>query len=165
VKQGCRIYLLRSDDAYAGLIWADSWLEGERLREVRVEPDGEGGPWGDLVGLAEYVAVFSDRAREELADILEGLGEWMPVVGAPMRLHAFDVTKVMDVLDEERSEIARSRSGEVVFIERYAWNSGAVDRSSPAVFKIPQSSSVFVTDVFRDRVARTGLTGFEFREV
>ncbi len=108
--------------------------------------------------------VFTGRAVEALGDLLEGCGELLPlaVVGGG-EAYAFNITRVSDALDRDRSEFDYYRSGGIMSVEEYVFDTAAV--AEETIFKLPIRTKTveYVTDRFRDRVEQAGLTGFRWR--
>jgi len=106
---------------------------------------------------------FSQRAVDALLDVLVPNGELLPLECSEGRFFVYNVTTMRDVLDEDRSELVRFKDGRVMHIRSWAFRDGA---GNAAVFKVPQSRVVvLVTSAFADRVAASGLTGFQLTEV
>ncbi len=120
-------------------------------------------PKGDYPHLLLSLPVFSLRAVEALRDLLEGNGEILPTTCEGDQLFFFNVTKVIDALDESNSEVIRfDHIPEVMRIERYTFFVEALTQA--VIFKIPQfrTGRVYVTDLFVERVKSTGLRGLGF---
>ena len=110
--------------------------------------------------------IFTRRAVEALGDLLEDNGEIIPATCEGDRIFFFNVTKVIDALDESSSEVIRfDDSSDVMSIDRHAFFREKL--VGAAIFKIPQwpTRRVYVTDRFVERVESTGLKGFWFRRV
>lgn len=136
----------------------------ERLRVAVIEDDlsFEALP-SDFPSLGT-IPVFSERALEALTDLLRDNGEVLPLTSDHGSYYAFNVTTVIDAIDEHRSTVQRFRDGAIMEILEYEFVSERVqDRT---IFKVPQLlSDVFVTDIFVQEVRRAGLVGFAFNEV
>lgn len=166
---------------YAGLLVADlddlDRLEGfdgtpiarrwKPWRPLRMCWQTEGGtrPVPDVCGLAGGGFAFSDRALGVLGDLLEESGELLPlevIGGADCEL--LNVTRLVDALDEERSEVLYLPSGGVMEVDRYELIGERLE--GEAIFKLPQLRvyDPFVTDGFRQRVEEAGLTGLQWKE-
>jgi hypothetical protein len=163
------VFRLHSDDAFRGLLWEDEaqslvWRGAPLgdVRELRVRPDGSDRPWGDFPGLADSICVFSERGRDALAGFVDGLGEWVDVVGADRPLFAFNVTHVIDVLDRERSMVITNQRGEVTGIERWRFKAWFYDEEGPPIFKIPEVPIILAKWSLRFRVAEHRLLGLRF---
>jgi hypothetical protein len=115
--------------------------------------------------LLGVVPVFSSAAVDALRDILEANGQLFPVRHSRRRYFAYNVTTVLDALDESRSVVQRFSSGGVMFIDSYAFIAAKLRGST--IFKIPQvrQAHIFVTAPFVERVKRAELLGFVFRPI
>lgn len=106
--------------------------------------------------------VFSSRAVDALADLLDDRGDLLPlkVEGAEDQ-YVFNCTRLSEALDEERSEFKRfTSSGRVM---RIVYHEFAGNRlRGETVFRVRQNPkrSEYVTDAFRRRTEEAGLTGF-----
>lgn len=149
-------------DTFDGTPRASAW---EPLRMFWETEDGAFAP-SDFSRVAGGGLVFNARALEALGDLLEGRGELLPlelIDGGDY--HIFNVTRLIDALDEERSELAYFRSGRIMDVDRYEFVSEKlVDQT---IFKLPQfpRSPYYVTDAFVSRAERAELTGFDFERV
>ncbi len=140
-----------------------------------IEPMGgdlnEGLPLGDTAHLAAGVAVFSEKAILALGDLLRPHGQVLPLKCKEGKFYAFNVTRVLDGLDLEKSSIERfPSSGRVMQVYRYVFKTDVI--GGYPIFKIkygPNSDllrgELFVSDEFVDRVKATGLTGFRFEKL
>jgi hypothetical protein len=127
------------------------------------DPDMRRLPKGDFPSLFTNVPVFSRKAATALADLLEGNGELFPVLISDEEYFVFNVTRVIDALDESRSEIIRfDGSSRVMDIDVHCFVAEKLENAT--IFKIPQVTTmdVFVTDAFVKRVQSARLKGFKF---
>lgn len=127
---------------------------GRRLKPARM-------PW-----LGRHVLVLRDEAIELAGSLLEPYGEVLPLVGPDARLALVHVTSMVDVLDEQQSEILRFPStGRIMKIARHAFKSGIV--RPPQAFKIPQLTrgAVFLTEDLVRSIEMFGFEGTTFRLV
>jgi hypothetical protein len=127
------------------------------------DPDMRRLPKGDFPSLFTNVPVFSRKAATALADLLKGNGEMFPVVISDEEYYVFNVTRVIDALDESRSEIIRfDDTSRVMDIHSHFFLPERLEEAS--IFKIPQvlTMDVFVTEVFVERVQSAKLKGFKF---
>ncbi len=132
--------------------------------KIGLAPDANSFPKGDFPSLIPDVPIFSRKAVIVLGDLLEGNGEALPITCDSEEYFLFNVTRVVDVLDESNSEIVRFEgSSRVLNIRDYAFFGERL--FGLVVFKIPQDSNVFVTDIFVKRVKSEGLKGFWFPRV
>lgn len=122
-------------------------------------------PKGDSPGLSTHIPVFSTRAVKALVHCLEGNGELLPIVCDGEDFFLFNVTRVIDALDETNSEVKRFTSGRIMDVITFSFHQERL--LSKTVFKIPQLvlSDVFVTDPFVERVIKAKLKGFKFHLV
>ena len=156
----------RSLDGFGGEPMAAGW---EPIRVEVHPPEFPVGPdtTTDFPGLGG-VTVFNARAAEALSDLLEGRGELLALEveggGDPYReLYAFNVTRLSDALDEQRSELIHFDDGErIMDVERFAFDPGKL--VGETVFKLEQMPNwyVFVTGALVRRVEEAGLRGFSF---
>jgi hypothetical protein len=121
---------------------------------------------GDFPSLATHVPVFSEAALSVLGAELQRCGEVLPLDCPCGRYYAFNVTRILDVLDTARSDIRIFKAtGRVQRIARYAFRDEEI--GGEFIFKIPQVPlmDVFVTDRFVKLVKEAGLRGFLFLAV
>jgi hypothetical protein len=104
--------------------------------------------------------IFTERAMESLAEMLEGAGQPLNVDSRFPGLMGFHVTRVVEgALDFEKSDYAVYEKGPLV---RKAVLFENKVRGIP-IFKIRESSRrVFVSGAFKQRVEQRRLTGFSF---
>jgi len=147
-------------DAFDGTPMAASW---EPLPMFWETEDGAFAP-SDFSRVAGGGLVFSARALEALSDLLEGRGELLEIeVVDGSDYHLFNVTHVIDALDEERSEVAYFSDGGVMDVKRYEFRPEELEGET--LFKLSQLSHSYdhyVTDAFVERAERAELTGFDF---
>ena len=115
-------------------------------------------PWLGGGGLA-----LRERAREVLGARLEPYAELLPLESdAPV--WAVNVTKVVDALDEDRSEVLRfETSNDIMDVKRYEFRKEVVE--GLLIFKVPQllRADPFVSEEFVELVEGSGLKGLAFR--
>lgn len=122
----------------------------------------EGKPESDFPTLGS-TPVFSRRAVDALSDMLIENGELLPLALANGNYFVYNTTRVIDALDEERSELVRLSTGRVMRVVKYVFHQTV---GFTPVFRIPQlRTKVFVTDRFMERVTTAGLTGFALKPV
>ena len=122
-------------------------------------------PKGDCPNFGTHVPVFNPRSVEILADLLEGNGELLPIRCDGEDYFLFNVTRVVDALDQQNSDLDLFDDGDILEIDRHVFIPEKLP--SLSIFKIPQMvlADVFVTDPFVDRVESAGLKGFDFELV
>ena len=118
-------------------------------------------PKGDTPGLSTHIPVFSVRAVAVLADLLEKNGELLPTTCDGEDYFVFNVTRVIDALDEANCELKRFSSGRIMDIVRYSFVEAKL--IGIVIFKLRQDllGSVYVTDPFVQRVKAAKLKGFK----
>jgi hypothetical protein len=149
--------------------WINSAFDGRSLAgnwtPVQMEAADEDDITADLgdYALLGTVPVFSATAVDALLDLLRPNGELLPVRYSRKEYMAYNVSRVIDALDESQSAITRFTTGRIMSITKYVFDEDLL--ISAPIFKIPQLplAYVFVSEVFVNRVRDTGLTGFSFR--
>ncbi len=134
--------------------------------DVTIEVYSKAVPKGDFPSLIPDVPVFSRRAVEALADLLQGNGEALPISLGEEEYYLYNVTRVVDALDLARSEILLSDDGlRVLMVKKYAFSEKLL--LGLTIFKLPEAhtGTVLVTDAFVDRVRSKNLKGFWFPAV
>jgi hypothetical protein len=120
-------------------------------------------PPSDFPSFAPHIPVFSTRAFKLLSDFLVPFGEFLPVDCNDDEYFIYNVTKIVDALDEEKSTIKRFKSsGRIMEITNYEFES--ILLKNVPIFKIPQTSlmDVFVTESFVEQIRKHELIGFSF---
>ena len=119
-------------------------------------------PKGDTPSFDSAIPVFNAKAVKALADLLEPAGELLPIKCDGETLFLFNVTRIVDALDEGNSKVDRFDDGRIWDIDYHAFFPEKV--KSEVIFKIPQLplGLVYATDPFIARVTSTGLQGFDF---
>lgn len=134
--------------------------------EVRLIRDGSAGTApSDLVMLGVEPA-FTARAVEALQDLLFPLGQILPLRSPDGEFYLWNVTRMLDAMDEDASDLLRfPSSGRIMVVNRWAFRADVV--ADAVAFKIPQMpvAYTFVTDAFMQRVQEERLVGFEPRAV
>ncbi len=147
-------------DGFRGETMVDVWKPVSI--ELSAEDNSHEMPSSDFPLLHAVVPVFSRRAVEALRDLLEPNGELLPLASGEGEYFAFNITRIVDALDEANSKVKRFSSGRVMIVEQHEF---LIERVvGLTVFKIPQlaRSHEFVTDAFVERVNQRRLTGFDF---
>ena len=132
---------------------------------MQVEPLEQSGlPWSDFPGLTSHIPIFSPRAVTALHDLLADNGQFVPLIcpACPEPFQAFNVTRLVDALDEDKSTVKRYRSGRIMQILRYRFHTERL--ADLDIFKIPEEplKTVFVSRAFVRRVQDAHLIGFRF---
>jgi Immunity protein family (Imm11) len=122
-------------------------------------------PKGDTPGLSSHIPVFSSKALTILGDFLKASGEVLQISCDAEKYFLFNVTRLVDALDEAKCELQLFNDGGIMDIVRYSFlKEKLID---VVIFKLPQDPLgwVYTTDPFVDRVQAAGLKGFKFRLV
>ncbi len=117
---------------------------------------------GDTPAYDPTIPVFNRKAVDALADLLEPNGELLPIKCGGEEYFLFNTTRLVDALDEDRSDLERFDDGRIWCIDRHSFVKDRV--VGETVFKLRQRpiGRVYVTDPFVQRVLETGLRGFSF---
>jgi hypothetical protein len=146
------------------LVSLETWVPLPVMRNYSVKGNMTK-PLADRVGIDAYrdPMVLSRRALGVLTPHIGDLGQTLPLAFEEAEYWFFNVTNVVDALDEAHTDVWRLPSGKFGKVERYAFKPEAV--RDQWIFKIPQQRGgfVFVTDRFVDLVRSSGLTGFQFK--
>jgi hypothetical protein len=131
-----------------------------RMSFIRQQEDGSARQYSDCPWCLDTVIVIRDRALPSLQPILQRYGEIVPVP-CEEPVYLFNVTSIVDGLDEHRSTIARFDSGEVMAIERHVFKPDAIGNA--AIFKLPgRASSIYLRETVVHRVGELGRVGLAF---
>lgn len=125
---------------------------------------GESWRYSDFPWFLHCAPVLRERAVARLRHELEPYGEFLALdCDEPIAL--FNVTNVIDALDEPSSQILRfDDDGSIMEIQRYQFIPAAIEGHD--LFKLPmRASSIFVTDHLIEKLKRTGLVGLRFELV
>jgi hypothetical protein len=133
------------------------WKGKERFRFVPANL-----PKGDTPGFSGSIPVFNRNAVNALSDMLEPNGELLPITCEGEDYFLFNVTRLVNALDEENCDLERFDDGRIMTIDHYSFFKERL--RGEVVFKLPQKplSWVYVTDPFVLKVNATGLRGFKF---
>lgn len=117
-------------------------------------------PW-----LGKHALVFRRPAIAALEPMLHEYGELLPLACPDADLAIYNVTRMIDALDEEASSVIRFSNGRVMRIPRYAFMSELV--RGVDIFKIPclRVSPTFVSEDFVKLWQKNGLRGLVFNQV
>ena len=143
-------------------------LGAERIEPGNWQPlsveyirDGSAGTAvSDLVFLGIEPA-FTARAVEALQDVLFPYGQILPLRSPDGEFYLWNITNVIDALDEDRCDLTRFASSErVMMVRKWAFRPHAIGAS--AAFKVSHFPRAFpfVTEAFVSQLRRAGLLGF-----
>lgn len=133
---------------------------------LQVRPfDEKGGskkPIADISGMVG-LPLFSAHAYDATRGVLEKCGQFLPFRCGRETLWGFNVTKIVDCLDEEKSTVTRFRTGRVMDISRYTFKPMIADLGV-CVFGIPQlgGSRYYATEGMKRFFEDEGITGMSF---
>jgi hypothetical protein len=139
-----------------------SWVPVSVAR-LRVWEDGSTLAPGDFPPGSGFV--LSRAAREMLGPCLQESGELLPLDCPDGEFWTLNVTRLVDALDEEGSEVLRaSDTGEILMIHRHRFRA---ERLGPEIFKLSQTPRglIYFTEAFVHRVRATSLKGLDFKLV
>ena len=103
---------------------------------------------------------LSRRAKERIGAYLEQFGELLPLACPDGEFWTLNVTKIIDALDEARSDVLRSaETGRILVVWKHVFRAEALGGAE--VFRLPEAHSnlIYVTDAFAERLASSGLEG------
>jgi hypothetical protein len=122
-------------------------------------------PKGDTPGLSSHIPVFNSKAVTVLGDLLKPSGELLPIICDEEKYFLFNVTRLVDALEEAKCELKLFSDGGIMDIVRYSFLEEKL--MGVDIFKLPQRPLgwVYATDAFVDGVRATKLRGFKFRLV
>ena len=101
---------------------------------------------------------------QALGDMLSRKGELAPIkLDEAMQYYGFNPTRIVDVVDEEKSTIAYFSDGGLMDIDHYVLRPDV--KELPPIFRIPQlvENTTYVSDEFIARVNECKLSGFRFQ--
>jgi hypothetical protein len=148
----------------SGLPAAEHWT-APSVATLELDFDGRTLPISDFPVFTTSAA-FSKRAVDVLLDLLIENGEILPLECDEGDFFVYNVTQVLDALDEGASELRRFGRGGRGRVKQIVRHEFVPDRVTASIFRIPQKPlRVYVTQQFVDRVEGAGLTGFSFSQV
>ena len=126
---------------------------------VRVVRDGSGGKEATDFGLVWTEPALNFHTVEALSDILQANGQILPLLSEDGDYCVYNVTTLLDALDEDRSVVKRFSSGRIMSVQQFAFRPQII--GAHPIFKIPQlpRAYTFITDAFLSRVQSARLTG------
>ena len=144
-----------------GRSWIDEWEPVELKRMY-----GEGLPLSDF---PHYYSnpVMSDSAIKILDPLIKDSVEYLPLVFDEKNYTMVNVTKILNVIDYEKSEYETFPDSErILMFDKYSFRI-CDDLLNNDLFKIidEPKSYVFASDRFKKCVEDNGLTGFNFELV
>ena len=176
-----KIYSLTSADNQAYLYVPPKIDDGCNPRPPRSIAAGWSPPTFELVGCDEYrsylprtdfpslgyeTAIMSARAVDRLRPILVPCGEILPIrlSNDPEKFFLFNVTRLINAVDMERSKFDRFPGGLIASWESLAFDPNLL--TDALFFKTVQLGAVYeiyVTQAVVDAVKKARVTGFDFK--
>ncbi len=138
----------------------DSWTNIDIVIESK-----KGLKKGDFPDFATHIPVFSKNAISSMEEILSSYGQILPLNCSQGDYFAYNVTTVIDGLNEEKSEIIRIPTGKIMTITKFIINRDKL--AGQYIFKLKRAElmDVFVTEDFVELVKKNKLSGFDFHEI
>ncbi|MGB8454765.1 MAG: DUF1629 domain-containing protein [Anaerocolumna sp.] len=110
--------------------------------------------------------IFSLKAVECLKEVLGKNIEILPVYIDEQEFYLINALEVLDCLDHEKSEIKYFTGTErIMSIKKHVFIEQKLKGKNIFRIKEQEKAGPFVTDKFKEAVEKSGLEGFEFREV
>ena len=156
-------------DNFKGSAWpADEWTPLQLVRNPLNKDEAASQELGDwaMINVKGSILNLSQRALDAVLPQIAHCGQVLPVQFDEAPYVIFNVTRVIDALDEPASAVVYfPSSGRVAEIEKFVFKPEAV--KDEWIFKIPQRPGAhnFVTDRFVELVRHHKLTGFDFQRV
>jgi hypothetical protein len=146
----------------------EAWKSFPLVRDPVNKDEASSQELGDVACIDSYGSILnlSQRALDTLLPHITQFGEMLPVKFDEAPFAIFNVTNVVDALDEPASDVKYFKSsGRVMAIDDFVFKPEAV--KDQWIFKIPQrpGSYSLVTDRFVKVVQDAGLRGFGFTKV
>jgi hypothetical protein len=169
---------LKENEAHLG--WFDNrQLIGDAWFPVNIVANKDGysqvpGDYPLVHGCSSFFVtpIFSQRAVDTLADLLEGNGELLPLICEFGQYYVFNITREVDALDEARSELKLNSElypyetptePDFYLVTRFAFHPDRV--ADLSIFKLPKrnrKNRPLVTERFVQRVQDSDLKGMAF---
>jgi len=144
-------------DEFTGEPMLESWTP------VLVETEGRGKA-SDQPHLLVGVPVFNKKAVEALNDLISQHVEYLPLIHDKYELYAINVLNQIDAIDYSTSKYKTFDDGTFYRFIEYGFKQDII--MGEHIFKIPEESTrIYVSDEFRNRVIEKKLKGFVFIEV
>jgi len=118
----------------------------------------------DFPFFAPWTVIIRSSAQSVLAEMCDCSGEWLPLHSADgATLHALNVTRVMDALDTDSSEITYfPGTSRIMFMKKASFKESVI--RGVDVFRLPGvASDVYVSENFVQAVKTAKLSGIRFR--
>lgn len=134
--------------------------------EVLIDKAHKNRPESDMPDFASHIPVFSRRAVNVLQPLIEPYGEFLKLAIDTQELYAFNVTKLVDALDLDKSVYETFSDGKrIMLIRKHVFKDSVI--AGLPIFKLIQSplAYVYVNEIFVAAVKNNNLTGFSLQPV
>lgn len=143
--------LRRSPCDLSSSVFAWKWMADQRTRRP-----------SDFPMSSFTLLCMSVRASSVVAHILRESCQQLPVSGPERGYETFNVVRIVDCLDLQRSSVTRLPRGKIIAIPRPVLIKRAVNGA--ALFAVPEHEyHLFVSEDFRQSIDRSGVRGFDFQ--
>ncbi|SDT40025.1 hypothetical protein SAMN05444162_4133 [Paenibacillaceae bacterium GAS479] len=110
--------------------------------------------------------IFSEKVKELTESFISDEVEFLPLGHKDMNLFAVNVTKVLDCVDWDRSDIRTFNDGSFAGFNKLVFDFSKIPPNT-YIFKYKERAmtQVYVTDLFKELVEKHKLKGLDFSEV
>ncbi|MBZ9727111.1 hypothetical protein LB554_24515 [Mesorhizobium sp. CO1-1-11] len=139
-----------------------------RMKFLREQEDGTPRLYSDFPWLGEHVLILRSTPLKVLRPILEPYGDFLPL-RADEPISLFNVTNVVDAMDEERSRTVRFDDGGIMTIENLVLRPEAIGGAE--IFKLPERpdgvrlSDIYLQETIVRQIGELGFKGIAFELV
>lgn len=167
--EGCEIVQLSNSDDYEVLFSLEGGSRSETWKPLKASvvsnDQGRALKAADFPWLGCPPWVVRPSVVQCLKPILLQYGELLSIdCESDGPLWVYNVTNVLDALDEESSELSKYSDGRIMSIQRIAFVNDTVEGND--IFRLPhRGSSIFVSQRFVGEVNRANLVGMDFKRV
>ncbi len=148
--------------SYDGRSKKNDWKKKE---VIRLEPEKKL-ILSDAPGLLPHLPVFNEKALRILEDFLSNTAEILTLENKEDNFSAINIITILDCIDYEKSDFKLFKDGKrIMRFKKYSFVETEI--KGYHIFKIKDEplGSPFVSDEFRDKVIKNGLSGFVFKLV
>jgi hypothetical protein len=140
-----------------------SWIPFP-MEIVRVDESGRKLIAGDAPWYASRALVFRPSPVIAIGGYLEQFGELLPLKCADADVSIYNVTRVIDALDEENSTLVRFDNGRIMYAKTHAFHADII--RGVDIFKVPKlGSAIYVGEGFVDRWNAHHFRGLSFEPI
>jgi hypothetical protein len=147
-----------------GVPVGDRWVP-QRMYMVTQDDRGRPRRIVDMPNYSSDGIMATSRAREVLEPIVGNDAEFLEVTGGREMMWLVNPWRVVDALDEEKSDLKRFNNSErIMKVTKYVFRPEAL--AGVTYFRVPQlGARMFVTAPVVEAVHAAGLTGIDFRRL